>query len=219
MGSMIVRVFIALGLFGGVHSLLAARPVKKWAERQFGQRQRNGLYRPFYLLQSAVTLAILLAYLSRLPDQLIYHVRGPQAALMRLCQAGGLIFATAAATQVGVSRILGLRSLLAWLQGAEYVPAEPEAQGPSPDEDHPGQLRVRGPFTVSRHPLNLAPLPVFWLTPRMTAKRLAFNLAATAYMVIGSLHEESRLRQAYGKVYAAYQHSGIPFYIGIRKNR
>lgn len=47
---------------------------------------------------------------------------------------------------------------------------------------------------------------------RMTTKLLAFNTAATAYLVIGSWHEEVRLRQAYGQRYEVYRCSGIPFY-------
>lgn len=46
----------------------------------------------------------------------------------------------------------------------------------------------------------------------MTTQRLAFNLAATLYLVLGSLHEEQRLRTEYGQAYADYQESGVPFY-------
>jgi hypothetical protein len=91
------------------------------------------------------------------------------------------------------------------------VPPEPEAQGPALDEE--GRRHAAGPFAWSRHPLNFAPLPVFWLHPRMTTSLLAFNIAATAYLVVGSWHEEARLREAYGEAYSAYQRSGVPFYL------
>ena len=88
---------------------------------------------------------------------------------------------------------------------------EPEAQGPALDE--PGLSRAPGPFAWSRHPLNFAPLPILWLWPRMTTNLLAFNTAATIYLVIGSLHEEARLREAFGDRYAAYEDSGVVFYL------
>jgi hypothetical protein len=69
MKGMIIRVIAAVGLFGGVHSLLASRVAKQQAVKWFGVRHRNGLYRVFYLFQSVFTLAGLLAYLARLPDR------------------------------------------------------------------------------------------------------------------------------------------------------
>jgi hypothetical protein len=47
----------------------------------------------------------------------------------------------------------------------------------------------------------------------MTTNLLAFNAAATIYLVVGSLHEEARLRDAYGDDYDAYLNSGVPFYL------
>jgi uncharacterized membrane protein len=207
----------AVGLFAGLHSLLASRMVKQRAAARFGPRQFAGLYRVFYILQSALTLAGLLAYLSRLPDRTLYRVRGPLQVvwLLRLGQVGGLVFATAAASQVGLARITGLQGLSDWLRGRADIPPTPEAQGPAPVVgDDPTRLQVSGPFRVTRHPLNLSPLPVFWLTPHMTVKRLAFNLAGTLYLVLGSLHEEVRLRAAYGKAYRRYQkNEGVPFFL------
>jgi methanethiol S-methyltransferase len=117
---------------------------------------------------------------------------------------------------------MGLRSLLAWARGEMPVPPEPEAQGPAPVREPlpgrlPSDLRIRGPFKLTRHPLNLSPVPVFWLTPTMTVKRLAFNVAATLYMVLGSMHEETRLLAAYGKTYRRYQYSRVPFFWPVKR--
>lgn len=199
--------------FALLHSLLASRQAKEMAGRLFGQRQRNGLYRPFFLLQSVVSFAALAASVWRLPNRVLYHVEGALTALMRLGQAAGLGLAVYAAYEVGLGRILGLTSFLAWLSKEERVPAEPEAQGPSLDEA--GRLHVDGPFRWMRHPLNFAPLLVFWLNPVMTVKLAAFNLAASLYLVLGSVHEEVRLRAAYGKEYEYYERSGVPFYLPI----
>ena len=208
----IVKVMAATAAFGAVHSALASRTVKQATARRFGKRNRNGLYRVFYLAQSVVTFGMLAAYIRRQPSRELYRVEGPAALLMHALQAGAVVYATSAARQVGFRRILGLDSFLAWL-GDGPIPAEPEAQGPALDAE--GRRRILGPFAWSRHPLNFAPLPIFWLWPRMTTSLLAFNTAATIYLVVGSLHEEARLREAFGKEYDAYLNSGISFYIPV----
>jgi protein-S-isoprenylcysteine O-methyltransferase Ste14 len=42
---------------------------------------------------------------------------------------------------------------------------------------------------------------------------LTFTVASTAYFFIGSLHEEHRLKQAYGHTYREYLNSGRAFLI------
>ena len=164
-------------LYGLVHSALASARAKEGAARLLGRRQRNGLYRLWYLGQSVGTFAALLLYARRQPDRPLYEVRGPWAWPLRVGQVLALGYAVAAAQAVGLRQILGVTSLLAWLRRGPSprasdgpiatttgevtveVPAEPEAQGPALRAD--GRLRVTGPFAWSRHPLNLAPVPVF----------------------------------------------------------
>jgi hypothetical protein len=82
---------------------------------------------------------------------------------MHAVQASAIVSATSAARQVGIRRILGLESFVAWL-GDGPVPPELEAQGPALDAE--GRHRGLGPFARSRHPLNFVPLPIFWLWHR-----------------------------------------------------
>lgn len=195
-----LKVMAATAAFGLVHSALASRRAKRYAAEQFGERNRDGLYRVFYIAQSVATFGMLAAYIRSQPGRELYRVRWPLVGLLHAGQAAALVQAISAARQVGVERILGLESLRCWL-GDGPVPPTPEAQGPALDAE--GRAHDAGPFAWSRHPLNLAPLPVFWLHPRMTTNLLAFNIAATAYLVVGSLHEEARLREGYGEAYSA----------------
>lgn len=71
---------------------------------------------------------------------------------------------------------------------------------------------MAGPFAWSRHPLNFVPVLIFWLSPKMTTNLAAFSLASTAYLVIGSIHEEARLQEVWGERYEEYRRSGVPFY-------
>ena len=221
---MAARTALATAAYGLLHSALASRQAKDAAARVFGDRHRNGLYRILYNLQAVGTFAVLLVYLLRQPDRVLYRLNGPATVAARIGQAAALGYALAAAWEVGVLRITGVASTAAWVRwlaasvagdagDAEpvSVPAEPEAQGPAGEVD--GSLRVRGPFRLSRHPLNLVPVPIFWLAPTMTVKRAVFSAVATAYLVLGSWHEEARLRRAYGDSYHRYQRSGVPFYL------
>ncbi len=221
---MAVRTALATAAYGLLHSALASRQAKDAAARVFGERHRNELYRVVYNVQSVGTFALLVVYLLRQPDRVLYRLNGPATVAARIGQAAALGYAVAAAWEVGVLRITGVASAVAWARwlvtsvvgGSDdappvSVPAEPEAQGPAGEDD--GSLRVRGPFRLSRHPLNLVPVPIFWLAPTMTVKRAVFSAVATAYLVIGSWHEEARLRRAYGDSYDRYQRSGVPFYL------
>ena len=208
--SSLLKLAAATALYAVVHSALASRQAKALATRLLGERSRNAFYRPFYLAQSVVALGALYAYARRLPDRTLYDIKGPVGAAMHAGRAGAILYAVWSANQVGISDMLGITSWRAWRAGADIIPPEPEAQGPAADG---ANMKATGPFVASRHPLNLAPLPVFWLAPRMTRNLLVFNLVSTAYLVVGSMHEEARLKAAYGDRYTAYQHSGVRFYV------
>jgi methanethiol S-methyltransferase len=204
-----IRIALATIAYGVVHSILANRQFKAAVGRVVGEETQRRYYRAFYVAQSLVTFAILLVYARRLPARVIYEVRGPVAWLLRLGQVLGVLHATYAAWTVGIDYLIGLRS---WLggRGERPLPPGPIAQGPELTEE--GELAYGGPFLWSRHPLNLSPVPVFWLTPRLTDRRLVFNVVSTLYLILGSVHEEARLLAAYGERYAKYRESGVPFF-------
>ena len=195
------KIVLAVAAFGLIHSLLASRAVKAKVAARVGERNRNGLYRAAYNAQAIASTALLIRYCKRLPDRQLWQVRGCPAALLHCTRVALLIGMGQAVRQVGVLRMGGLTNLAAVVQGSRAIAPEPEAQGPALDPDHP----VKGPFKCTRHPLNFLAVPLVWLTPRMTRNRLVFNCAATLYFLIGSLHEEARLRRAHPAEYRDYQ--------------
>lgn len=207
----VLKLTVATLLYGAIHSLLASRMAKQKASDWLGERQRNAFYRPFYLVQSVLTFGVFGWYAGKLPDETIYEIEGVGAKIMHLGQVAGLGYAVSAAYQVGLADILGITGLLAWAADEQEIPEEPEAQGPSLAADN--RLNISGPFRYSRHPLNLVPVVIFWLKPKMTVKWAVFSSVSTLYLIVGSMHEESRLREAYGKVYGDYQNSDVPFYL------
>lgn len=207
----ILKVLAATALYAAVHSFLASRTAKQIACRAVSPRLSNALYRPFYLVQSFITIAFLIHYIRKQPKQELYALAGAAALGCRLLQASAFAWATYAAYEVGLTEILGLRGALEWLSGKASIAPPPEAQGPARSDN--GELRVAGPFRRSRHPLNFVPLVIMWSNPRMTSNLLAYNLLSTLYLVAGSWHEAVRLRAVYGKAYDDYTRSGVPFYL------
>lgn len=211
-----LKVGLATAAFGAVHSLLASHAAKERAARLVGRRPRDGAYRVFYNAQALATFGLLVVYASHAPSRTLYRLRGTAAGVMRAGQLAGLVWAYRAAREVGILRLAGLPNLAALLRG-ELIPPGPAAQGP--ERQPSGALSTGGPFRWSRHPLNLAPVPVFWLAPHLTTRRLAFNVVATAYLVLGSQHEEHHLRSLYGNDYETYRRSGVPFFLPGRPAR
>jgi protein-S-isoprenylcysteine O-methyltransferase Ste14 len=207
----VVRIVAATVLFAVAHSALASRSAKQLAARTVGERAAQVAYRPAYVGLALASSAALAIYGARLPRTEVYRMRGAGGLAFRAGQLLAIAQLVAGIRSVGLARLLGLDTWRAWRTGRP-LPAAPVAQGPERGPDSQ-RLRYAGPFLRSRHPLNFWAVPLFWCTPRMTTRRLAFNLAATAYLALGSLHEEKRLRAAYGAQYERYAASGPAFFV------
>jgi len=206
----IVKIAVATVLFAGVHSLLASRTAKAAAVVLFGERRRNGFYRPFYNILAVATLGALILYGIKLPDREIYRVGGVSARLMQIVQVAFVIYMLHGMRQIGFLKFYGVSNLVAFLKGEPFILPEPEAQGPVLDTS--GEMKATGPFRTSRHPLTFGMLPIFWLMPRMTVNIAVFNLVTTLYLFIGAFHEETRLKAVYGQAYLDYQKSETKFF-------
>jgi hypothetical protein len=207
----ILKIAAATTLFAGIHSLLASRAAKAKASKLLGERTRSGLYRPFYNAVAVATLGAAALYGLQVPDRELYKIRGPVAWLMHCVQFFFLLYLLYGAREIGFLRFAGVPNAVALLTGRQFIPSEPEGQGPVLENSL--RMKMSGPFRLSRHPLNFAMLPIIWMMPRMTVNLAAFNLVTTLYSILGSVHEERRLKAAYGRAYADYQTSGVNFFV------
>jgi methanethiol S-methyltransferase len=213
----VIKIAAATILFAGIHSLLATKAAKKKATKVLGERSRNGLYRPFYNAQSVITFGTLVLYGISLPDRELYRILRPLSWLTYSVQAFFLLYLLYGAKQIGFLPFSGIPNLLKLIKGQTDVPKEPEGQGPALNVN--GRIKATGPFRSTRHPLNFGMLPILWLMPKMTVNLATFNTITTLYLVIGSLHEEKRLREAYGEAYIDYQSSGVNFFVPSAKTK
>jgi hypothetical protein len=210
-GGSVGRVLGVCTALAAIHSLLASKPAKDIARRIVGDRYRNGLYRFAFNAKSVLFLMWATWWFLRLPDREIYRVRVPWSWLFRAGQVASLGVLLSAVRTIGILDFAGIAQLRSLLAGLDPDP-EPEAQGPPLGAD--GQLVTGQPFRLTRHPSNLGALGVFLLFPRMTVNRLTLVVLVTLYVVLGSLHEERRLRTAYGEPFERYR-QGVPFLVPL----
>jgi protein-S-isoprenylcysteine O-methyltransferase Ste14 len=204
-----LRVVGICALWAIVHSALASKQAKGLARRIAGPRYRDGLYRFAFNAQSGVSLVWAALRFSRLPDRELYRVRPPWSWLFRASQVASLGVLLSSVQVMGILRFAGLTPLRDLLAGRDVRPA-PEAQGPPLGSDD--EVVESGAFRFSRHPGNLGALGFFLFLPRMTANRAVLLVLVGLYVILGSLHEEHRLRATYGAAYERYRRA-VPFLV------
>ena len=183
----------ACGLYGLIHSLLASHAAKRFAEARWGGAARRW-YRLGFSLLGGLTLLPLFWLAWALPDQPLYRIAMPWvllSGLIQLAAAGALL---AGVKQTGALGFIGLRQAL-----------DPAGAGPLIAGRGADALVVRGLYRWVRHPLYTSGLLFLWANPTVSWNGLAFNLGATAYLVIGALFEERKLLAEFGPAYAEYR--------------
>ncbi len=183
----------AFTVWAVVHSLTASLRFKAKMQQLMGRRAYDGLYRLLYNLFSVVTfLPVIVLAASALPDGVVWALPSPFSWIFILIQVAGLAGLVVSLIQTGLLQFAGLSQALGYLTGKAEIDDEPP-------------LVTSGMYAYVRHPLYFFSLVVLWFAPFVTWQTLAFDLAATAYFWIGSVHEERKLLRVYGEAYEHYR--------------
>jgi protein-S-isoprenylcysteine O-methyltransferase Ste14 len=171
-----------IGLFGLQHSVMA-RPAFK---RRWTRLVPAPAERATYVLAASLTLALLFWLWRPLP-QPVWRVTGPVATASWVVFWLGWGLALLSTFLIDHLELFGLRQ--AWTPGRAAAPG----------------FRTPWLYRQVRHPLYLGFLLAFWAGPVMSAGRLLFALAATAYVLLGARLEERDLLASFGAAYADYR--------------
>ena len=180
-------ILLSMILYGGLHSLLAARRFKAALQRRFGSSVMRW-HRFIFSILGGLTLLPSLALVALLPDRQIYTIPQPFSSWLRLLQFAGLVGLVYGVLQTGFFNFIGLDRVL-----------DPAAVDRTP------QFITGGLYRLVRHPRYTCTMLVLWASPSLSWNRLAFNLGASAYFVIGSIFEEQKLLDEFSGDYAAYR--------------
>lgn len=173
-------------LFAIPHSVMARQGFKTWWTRLVPL----SIERSTYVLVSSLLLALLYWLWIPLPT-VVWEISTP---VIRTGVWGafwfGWLLALVSTFLINHFDLFGLRQVYLYWQGHDYSP-----------------LRFRTPTLYGwvRHPLILGFLIAFWAAPTMTAGRLLFAAATTAYCLIALQFEERDLLAYHGEEYALYR--------------
>lgn len=185
------------------HSITASNRFKDRIRHSIGQRPFDGWYRLFYNLLSVVTFLPLLVVGRRIvPDEVVWDVSSPFSVIFNAVQLIAILGLSISMWQTDLLRFAGLSQVQRFLTG-------------KPEVLLPPKMVTQGAYALVRHPLYFFSLLIIWFVPAMTLQSLIFNLAATVYFVVGSIHEERRLLAIFGEEYEGYR-SRVPGIVPIK---
>lgn len=191
----IVANFLLIFLFGVQHTIMARPAFKQW----WTQFIPKPLERSTFVFIADV-IAWAMIWLWRPIEGVIWNVQNALAANILIGIAVlGWIAAVLSSFMINHFELLGLEQAWHNLRGTE-----PKKM----------TFKLRGFYKYVRHPLMLAFLVFFWVTPYMTASHLLFASLFTIYVLIGLRFEERDLMKYHPGEYGRYKQqvpSLIPF--------
>lgn len=186
LGTAVAVDLLLLGLFAVPHSIMA-RPGFK---RRWTRIIPTAAERSTYVLTSSLLLGLLLGRWRPIPEA-VWHVSNPTGRLaLEVLSWSGWALGIAGTFAIDHLDLFGLRQVTLNLVGRPYTPP---------------RFVAGGLQRLVRHPIMLGFLIAFWSAPTLTAGRLLFAAATTAYIVVALRLEERDLVRAHGSAYTRYR--------------
>ncbi len=180
-------------LWGVAHSTMA-RP---WFKRRWTKLIPAEVERATFVLQTCLLFALMFWQWRPLPD-LVWKLELPalRYAAWGLCAAGWLLMLVAT-FQIHHFELFGLAQVWHSFRKSRMLR---------------GAFRQPLLYRLVRHPIMTGALLGIWVTPTMSVGHLAFALAFTVYVLIGTRLEEKDLVERFGDGYRKYQRTTPAFF-------
>ena len=191
----------AFGLWTGwalLHSALATRRVKAAFELLLGPR--FALYPFAYTVISVWTFWLVLVKEPEM-SQILWSLPIAPKIILYAAQAAGLGLVCWAGLSLNGAKLLGLPQMWRALRGKI-----------AEDRDIDNDFSTRGAYALMRHPMHAGGVLFLAAAPRQTLGGLVFAVFGCAYLLLGTLIEEYRLRRELGERWNDYA-SRVPMYI------
>jgi protein-S-isoprenylcysteine O-methyltransferase Ste14 len=170
-----------------LHSLLITVAVRRWMEHRGGRWL--GLYRIGYVLFAVGSLLPLVWYTAHLPQRPF----GPIPVWLRGVQ--GLLLLYSLVLFIGGLRVYDLQTFLGLSQWRDYRAGRLSTVSP---------FRRSGILRFVRHPWYSGGIALLWGLPGLTDVTLVTRSILSAYLILGTLLEERKLRASLGEPYRMY---------------
>jgi protein-S-isoprenylcysteine O-methyltransferase Ste14 len=180
-----IIIVAAFAAYGILHSVLASRGAKDWAQARVGEVTFSRWYRFVFNVVGVITLLPVLALVAWLPDKPLYDVPGWLKPVFLVGQGVGVLVLASALSMTDALDFAGLRQL-----------GDPALEP---------KLVTGGVYAWMRHPVYTGSLLVLWFLPGMSTNWFALTVAITLYFVIGAQFEERKLERYFGQGYRAYK--------------
>jgi protein-S-isoprenylcysteine O-methyltransferase Ste14 len=181
----VLKIILALAVWGLVHSLLASSLAKDMFRAWLGGGFMR-LYRLAYNGFSVISFAPILWLVWILPDQPLYQIPAPWSYLVWTGQGLAALMEVVGVLQTDTLSFIGLGQLFE-------------------EREKPSSLVIVGLYRYMRHPLYTAGLFFIWLSPSVSLNSLTLYVAATLYILIGAYFEERKLLREFGAAYMEYR--------------
>ena len=170
--------------FGVQHSVMARKPFKKALTKVIPEAAERSVF----VFATSVVLMWLYMVWAPMPGT-VWHLDGAWGVILTLLFLAGAGLVLWSTFMINHFELFGLTQAWHFFKGIK---------APEPE------LREPALYKVTRHPLYVGILIVFWATPTMSVGHLLFAAIWTAYVFIGIGYEERDLVDIFGDKYKDY---------------
>ncbi|MGK9476916.1 methyltransferase family protein [Melioribacter sp. OK-6-Me] len=187
----IISIVVLFILFALAHSLLASKKIKLALKERLGEA--IAFYRLFYNAASAIFF-LLFYLIAPKPDITIYDLHYPYDIITFVFQVLSLFGIIVSTKPIDLLEFIGIRQVIRYIKGSYNIEQLDEWQ----------PLITTGIYKYVRHPIYFFTILFLGFRPTMDLFYMVTFICIVLYFYIGSIFEEERLKEKYGKDYEEY---------------